>query len=111
MREWSQYCKKNKLPKGIPVGLHAIYNKHKNWKGFPNFIGSSIIDTKIISEQFYDFSKAKSVIKKYNINTSTEWRNFLKSGNRPSRIPAAPDRVYKNIGWKSWNDFLGKKTD
>ena len=30
--------------------------------------------------------------------------NFL-----PQNIPRNPDGTYKNMGWKSWGDFLGSE--
>jgi len=38
-----------------------------------------------------------------------EWREYCKSGKKPINIPASPDKTYKNKGWISWGDFLGKK--
>jgi predicted helicase len=103
--EWSKYCKENKLPFGMPVAIHHVYSKHKNWKGFPNFSGSKSVDPKEISRNFYTYIEAKEFMKKFKLNNVTEWKNkYLKIRNK--KIPAAPDRIYKNKGWKGWPDFL-----
>jgi hypothetical protein len=47
-------------------------------------------------------------MKKFKLNSVTEWKNkYLKIRNQ--KIPAAPDRVYKNKGWKGWPDFLSNE--
>ena len=38
------------------------------------------------------------------------WREYTKSNNFPSDIPAGPERVYKNNGWKGMGDWLGTGT-
>jgi hypothetical protein len=103
--EWSKYCKKNKLPFGMPVAIHHVYGKHKNWKGFPNFTGSKNADPKVVSRNFYTYNEAKVFMKKIKLDSVTDWRNkYAKIRNK--KIPSAPDRVYKNKGWKGWPDFL-----
>ena len=103
--EWSKYCKKNKLPFSMPVAIHHVYGKHKNWKGFPNFTGSKSIDPKEVSRNFYTYIEAKEFMKKFKLDSVTDWRNkYAKIRNK--KIPSAPDRVYKNKGWKGWPDFL-----
>ncbi|MDB4105845.1 hypothetical protein N9545_10000, partial [Salibacteraceae bacterium] len=36
-----------------------------------------------------------------------EWRSWMKSGKRPSNIPANPQRVYRDEGWIDLYDWLG----
>lgn len=59
------------------------------------------------------FSEAKSIAivlaKRYNLKNSNSWKLFCKSGLRPKRMPSTPPRSYKNKGWISWYDFLGKE--
>ena len=57
---------------------------------------------------FVGYDEAKSYAQKIGISSSSKWRNFLKSGKRPPNIPSKPDKTYKNKGWTSWQDFLGK---
>jgi hypothetical protein len=34
---------------------------------------------------------------------------LCREGRRPHEVPADPYTYYKNKGWKSWADFLGKE--
>ena len=52
------------------------------------------------STLYYDSSKIK---------TSVQWIKFRKTKKRPINIPSNPDTYYKNKGWISWADFLGKE--
>ena len=36
-----------------------------------------------------------------------EWKAFVRSGQKPNDVPAAPHKVYKNKGWISWGGYLG----
>ena len=65
-----------------------------------SLIGKEVID-------FYSYKEAKEKIKKYKIKSSKHFRKFNKLSNRPKRIPRSPQKVYKNNGWVSWQDFLG----
>jgi hypothetical protein len=40
----------------------------------------------------------------------TGWWAWSKSGQRPSDIPSAPDRAYRDDGWVSWPDWLGSSS-
>ena len=52
-----------------------------------------------MNQEWYSFEEAKNFV--HNLN--------LKSGGKPSNIPASPEKVFLNIGWKGWSDFLGNE--
>lgn len=55
-----------------------------------------------------DFESARAIVRKMKLKSNLEWRNFSKT-KRPKNIPGSPDGIYKNKGWISWADFLGKE--
>ncbi len=56
---------------------------------------------------FLTFEDTKSIVSNFNINSESEWRNFVKKPSFSPDIPKAPAQYYKNKGWISWPDFLG----
>lgn len=42
--------------------------------------------------------------------TSTQWRSFSKTKNKPPDIPAGPDKAYAKE-WIDWRDFLGNPSE
>lgn len=40
----------------------------------------------------------------------SEWKDFCKSGKKPSDIPNNPDQYYKNKGWEGFGEWLGTGT-
>ena len=53
------------------------------------------------------FDAARAIVRALKLGSSKEWNEYSKSGKRPSNIPSAPDKVYRNAGWTSWHDWLG----
>ena len=54
------------------------------------------------------FEDAKKFARNLNFKSSKYWKEFAKTNKKPSNIPAAPQGVYADSGWKGWADFLGK---
>ena len=52
------------------------------------------------------YQEARSFIQKQGIRTSTEFKKWSKSDQRPKTFPSNPHKVYKKQ-WTSWGDFLG----
>jgi hypothetical protein len=61
--------------------------------------------------KFLNFEKARKFVRSLNLKTHGDWIAFTKSGNLPSDIPAYPNGVYKNKGWKGMRDWLGTNAD
>jgi superfamily II DNA or RNA helicase len=99
-KEWIKYCASGKKPKDIPFNPDKTY-KNKGWIDWSDFLGKSLT-------HFRSLEDTKKFIRALGISKSSEWKKFLKSGNRPKDIPFNPDKTYKNKGWKGWNDLLGK---
>jgi len=59
-----------------------------------------------------DFRKAREYARSLELQDKKEWeilwrkRAIVKPG-----IPGNPDEIYKDAGWKGWNDWLGNKKD
>jgi hypothetical protein len=53
------------------------------------------------------FTDGRALVRELELKSWKEWQEFSKSGQRPSDIPANPDRVYRDDGWISWPDWLG----
>lgn len=43
----------------------------------------------------------------YGWRVKDQWSEYIERNPLPRDIPRRPDRVYKNMGWVSWDDFLG----
>ncbi len=56
---------------------------------------------------------ARKFVRSLNLNGEADWRLYCKGEipdllPKPEDIPTAVARVYKNKGWISWPDWLGK---
>jgi hypothetical protein len=56
---------------------------------------------------FLDFIEAKKFAQGLNFTNQQDWREYCKSGLKPSNIPSNPMNVYKTQGWLSMGDWLG----
>jgi len=63
-----------------------------------------------MKKQFRSFKDSRKFVQTLNLKSNSEWRNYCKSGNKPSDIPTTPARTYKNRGWINEGDWLGTGT-
>ena len=103
-KEWQEWSKSGAKPFNIPANPSSTY-KDKGWIGMGDFLGTRNISTRNI--EYMTFEEAREYAHNLKFKTSTEWREWSKSGLKPENIPSKPEITYKNKGWKSWADFLG----
>ena len=107
-KEWYQYCKGEftnitKKPENLPTGVECTY-KGKGWISWYDFLGKENTYNKI------SFNKAKNIVRKLNIKKVAEYFKYYDKYNLKQKgIPKQPHIAYKNTGWTSWYDFLGKQ--
>ena len=53
------------------------------------------------------FKDARDFVQGLGLKSSTEWREYCKSGKKPADIPSNPNSVYAEAGWSGWGDWLG----
>ena len=53
------------------------------------------------------FHRARAFVHRLKLTSVEEWKEWSKSGQRPSNVPGRPDQVYKDTGWVSWPDWMG----
>ncbi len=70
-------------------------------------IGSELVVLQHSTEAHRPFEEAREFVHGLGLKNQTEWRKWSQSEARPSDIPAYPDGVYKEKGWKNWGDWLG----
>ena len=105
-KQWNEYCNSGQKPNSIPTNPHLTY-KNLGWLGIGDWLGTGVIAT--WKMEFVDFDTARNHARNLKLNSVKEWNLYSKSGKRPSNIPSNPQNLYKNKGWKSWADFLGKE--
>jgi hypothetical protein len=55
-------------------------------------------------QQAKQYAQERSAL--YNWRVKEDWFDYIDRAVLPRDIPRRPDRVYKNMGWTSWDDFL-----
>ena len=103
-KEWMKWCKSGMKPSNIPSIPDKVY-KNKGWLGWGDFLGTGNQSKQ--KREYLSFVEAREYSRSLGIRIVKEWMKWCKSGMKPSNIPSAPHRIYKNKGWKSWPDFLG----
>ncbi len=53
------------------------------------------------------FEEAREFVRGLSLLNNFQWRDYCKTGLKPSNIPSTPEKTYKNVGWKNFGDWLG----
>jgi len=97
--EWKVYCKSGKKPSNIPNCPEQTYKPY-GWKGWSDFLGKE--------NRYKPYNELKLIIQSLKLNSKKEYEKYVVENNITDACPKFPDIVYKNKGWESWWDFLGK---
>ena len=102
--EWRSYGQSGKKPNDIPTNPNRTYAE-TGWAGMADWLGTDTVATYL--REYLSFEKARASVRDLNLKSETEWREYCRSGKRPSYLPASPRTVYANDGWAGWSDWLG----
>lgn len=101
--EWQTYCKSGEKPNGIPSNPNATY-ADQGWSGYADWL----TDTRVlIKGKYRSYVKARAFVQLLGLKTVGEWRKYAASSEKPKDIPSCPYRVYADIGWTGYSDWLG----
>jgi hypothetical protein len=53
------------------------------------------------------FAAGRAYVQRLKLKSTREWKEWSKSGQRPSNIPSNPNDTYRDDGWISYPDWLG----
>eukprot|EP00947_MAST-08B_sp_MAST-8B-sp1_P006158 g6158.t1 len=102
-REWQEWSKSGQRPSNVPSSPDQVY-KGKGWVSWPDWMGYK---PKHVVGNLLSFIAARDIVRKLKLTSKEEWKEWSKSGQRPSNVPSHPDQVYKGKGWVSWPDWMG----
>ena len=101
-KEWKVLCKEGMCPSNVPRRPDQAYKDH-GWQGWGHWLNSS----NLVTKQFLPFVEALAVARSLGLPGRMEWEVWRKEGLRPTNVPSAPNKVYKDHGWQGWGHWLG----
>eukprot|EP00947_MAST-08B_sp_MAST-8B-sp1_P002374 g2374.t1 len=104
-KEWREWSKSGQRPSNIPSNPHKAY-RGKGWVSMPDWLGCEK-KGRAKKDDFLPILEARAWVQQRNLKSHKEWKEWRKSGQRPSNIPSHPDEVYRGKGWVSWQDWMG----
>jgi hypothetical protein len=112
--EWIKYCRgnlcdKSERPHDIPTAPHRVY-RNEGWLGWGDWLGTGTLAP--LFRRYRSFRRARAFVQQLSLGSKEEWTQYCKGelpgkGKKPVDIPAAPDQIYRDLGWLSWGDWLG----
>ncbi len=112
-KEWQEYSKSGNRPDDIPSTPASSY-KDKGWMSWGDWIGTKNTSNKSKKDDFLSYDDAKGFVHCLKLKSTSEWNKY-KDGNikklerKPENIPKDPRSAYKDKGWVSMQDWLGKE--
>ena len=103
--EFEEWKRAGKRPEDFPSNPQQTYKEE--WTGWGDFLGTGNISNR--KKEFMSFEEAKTFIRSEGIQTSAEFQEWRKSGERPEDFPSNPNIIYKEE-WTGWGDFLGTRS-
>jgi superfamily II DNA or RNA helicase len=101
--EWREYRSSDRMPADIPAAPDAIYAE-AGWTGYGDWLGTGNVAFSL--RQYLPFNRARAFARGLGLKSTSEWRDYCKSGKKPIDIPSKPER-YDN--WVGYDDWLGTK--
>ena len=102
-KEWNIFKNNKDFPSFLPDEPNIFYSNL--WVSWEDWYGKEKI--KVDYEHYLTYENAKKYLKENNINNKENWKLFCNSQHFPNFLPKNPNFIYKNVGWKSWNDWFG----
>ena len=107
--KFQKWSKSGKRPSNFPSNPWIVY-AGKGWVDWFHFLGKT---PGTPTHQWMSYEEAMSYIQGETIegspiNTGARFKQWSKSGKRPSNFPSNPWIVYAGKGWVDWFHFLGK---
>ena len=105
------YNSEYNFSKKIPKHPDEIYINN-GWISWDDWLGKNktLESNKKNNQKYLDFYQAREIIRKLNLSSEDKYYSFRLNNNDDNykHIPKFPDEYYKDTGWISWNDWLGK---
>eukprot|EP00947_MAST-08B_sp_MAST-8B-sp1_P000770 g770.t1 len=105
-KEWKEWSKSGQRPSNVPGNPDVVY-KGKGWISYPDWMGYQYTKGDENRTEMMSFEDARNTVRQLRITSKKEWKEWSKSGQRPSNVPSHPEKVYKGNGWVSWPDWMG----
>jgi hypothetical protein len=102
-KQWTKWTKTDHRPNNIPTSPERAYKDE--WKGWGDWLGTGTVAT--FKREYRAFGEARAFARRLGLIGKDHWRSWAKTAERPEDIPAAPNRVYRDLGWRDWGDWLG----
>ncbi len=112
--EWHRWSRgampeKGLRPQDIPSAPWLVY-AGKGWAGFGDWLGTGTVAP--FNMHFRSFRDARRFARSLGLRSRAEWMMYCKGqlsthSPKPSDIPANPNVVYRDRGWKGAGDWLG----
>ena len=105
--QWREWCRNNERPIDVPYSFKPAYPNE--WVSMGEFLGTGFVADKY--KTWRPFEDARTIVQKLGFKNMDEYKKAWNSGKIPEKIPANPNAVYENKGWKSSGHFLGTGND
>ena len=60
--------------------------------------------------QWMPFEEAREFVRGLGLKSNFEWKEYTNTKEFLLSLPKYPNKVYKNLGWISWGDYIGTYT-
>ena len=94
-KEWHAWRKSGQRPSDTPVDPSQVY-RNVGWISYPDWLGSG---KERVS--WKSFTEGRAYVRGLELKGQLGWREWSKSGQRPSDIPTNPEKTYRDNGWTS----------
>jgi hypothetical protein len=100
--EWEKYRKSKDRPPDIPSNPNRQYPDE--WVSMGDWLGTGFVHYRY--RRWRPYEEAKAFVRSLDLKSETEWREYLRSGQRPDDIPTNPNAVYADQ-WEGMGEWLG----
>lgn len=95
----AEYVRVYSRDKKLTIHPYRTYAS-KGWLDWYDFLG------KQRPHYYKAYQQAAQAARRLGFTSSAEYK---RQHRRDLQLPSHPDQYYEKKGWRSWNDFLGKK--